>query len=307
MRKTSAILILAFTSCGEQEDPSRFTTEEELGLTHGSAGMSTRWQVSPATPAAPPAAETALLPDAGAHRLIVIADPVALELAGTVLEAPFEQAHPDVDLVLVKTDRRNSVMHVLTGDADAALVVDVLADRDHRRGLTEVLLGYHIPALVCHPSNGTSSLDPKQVRFLLTGQVGDWTWFGLHQGPPVLVFPANHARSSLYGQVLMPGHVLSGSGPRLATDREIFAEVQRHPGALGLVCAASLGRAEVSVLTLDGVDPSLENFLGGTYPYGREVRLVARDSSRAVLSRFLEFVTGPEGRRLLSPTLTTPR
>ena len=63
----------------------------------------------------------------------------------------------------------------------------------------------------------------------------------------------------------------------------------------------------MGILALDGAMPSFENFLRGTYPHGCKVQLVYRGSSRAVVGSLVEFAGSPEGRRILSRTLSAPR
>jgi phosphate transport system substrate-binding protein len=65
-------------------------------------------------------------------------------------------------------------------------------------------------------------------------------------------------------------------------------------------------RSRLHFLAIDGVEPTLENFERGAYPYGKDFRLVFSTRSNPARDRFIAFLQSPEGDRLLRETGNLP-
>jgi phosphate transport system substrate-binding protein len=59
-------------------------------------------------------------------------------------------------------------------------------------------------------------------------------------------------------------------------------------------------------LPIDGVEPTLENFERGAYPYGKDFRLVFASRSKPSLDRFIAFLQSPEGEAQLRQSGNLP-
>ena len=79
-------------------------------------------------------------------------------------------------------------------------------------------------------------------------------------------------------------------------------------GAVGMTTMTVVGQSQSMIrpIWLNGVEPSPENVRSGAYPLTRESFLVTRADPAPAVARFLEFIRGPEGRRVISANGAVP-
>lgn len=63
---------------------------------------------------------------------------------------------------------------------------------------------------------------------------------------------------------------------------------------------------QLRFLTIDGVEPTLENLETGAYPYSKPYRFVFADQSPPVVQRFMDFIKSSEGESLLRTAGSLP-
>ena len=88
--------------------------------------------------------------------------------------------------------------------------------------------------------------------------------------------------------------------PVAATDQDNANLAERTPGSIAgmtYLQAVMEGR-NLRMITLDGVEPTLENFERGAYPYGKSIDFVISPKPKPEVERFLAFVRSPDGQDL---------
>ncbi|GAB4394223.1 MAG: hypothetical protein Tsb0032_17390 [Kiloniellaceae bacterium] len=96
--------------------------------------------------------------------------------------------------------------------------------------------------------------------------------------------------------------------PMAKTDQENIRLATRIDGSLTTATLTQVvsENAAVTVLTLDGVAPTLENLESGRYPFFKELVIARRvDAGPSVLA-FLAFVDSPQGRQILRDSGNLP-
>lgn len=86
------------------------------------------------------------------------------------------------------------------------------------------------------------------------------------------------------------------------TDQEAVDAVERLPGGIGTSTMALLisEQRTARAVTIDGVEPSPENIVGGRYPLSKTMYLVHKGTTSGAAARFLDFIRSPAGRRVLA-------
>jgi phosphate transport system substrate-binding protein len=86
------------------------------------------------------------------------------------------------------------------------------------------------------------------------------------------------------------------------TDQEANQAISKTPNAIG-VSDLGMIKAEnlnIKVLRINGLPPSPENLLNGSYPLGRELSFIFREKALPKEAKsFLDFVRSDEGRKIL--------
>lgn len=175
---------------------------------------------------------------------------------------------------------------------------------------------------VTHRDNPVSGISLQQVRDIYSGAITNWKEVG-GRDEAILAFQ----RRPGVGQVTYddaPGFQLAGSQdamvawvmdgatlmPELTVSErhgsqnwDTTAEYRNLPAALGYTfrwhAAVLNADPQVKLLAVDGVEPTDANLISGRYPLTIEVAAVTLGSRPAKVSRFLAWVTGPDGRALI--------
>ena len=186
----------------------------------------------------------------------------------------------------------------MSGAAQVGMMSRELAASENE--LTPVVIANDAIALVVHPSNPIEGLTKEQIRMVFSGEVTDWSQVG---GQPGRINVVSREE---------------GSGTRGAFDELVMektsvlarAVVQDSNGAVRETVAGdkagigyiSLGLVDdrVKALPVGGAAPTIENARAGTYTLVRPFLFVHKGQLDTHAKDFVDFVTGEEGRRILS-------
>ncbi len=101
---------------------------------------------------------------------------------------------------------------------------------------------------------------------------------------------------------LMDGRSVEARTVVLDEPNEMVEALTSASGSIGYTALGLLRDEEserVKILDLDGVTPSAEAVARDEYPWSLTFSLVCREDASPAVREFVEFVTGPEGRRLV--------
>lgn len=173
----------------------------------------------------------------------------------------------------------------------------------HEIARTPVLFGVHAGIPV-------ASVTGAQVCGILSGRLASWRELG---GPDLPIVAAMRPREEVDAEVMLAALpclreiVLAPAVRVVARPDSMAALLARTPGAFGLTSAtfvnASAGR--IRGLALDGVAPTAANVSAETAP-SRSAYLLTTQSPPAAVRRFLAFVRGAEGRRVIEQSGGVP-
>ncbi|NVN87091.1 MAG: substrate-binding domain-containing protein [Rhodopseudomonas sp.] len=92
--------------------------------------------------------------------------------------------------------------------------------------------------------------------------------------------------------------------PIAVTDQDNVRIARQVEGALTAVSLTQVVTESpyLHFLAIDGVEPTLENFERGTYPYGKDLFIVFPARNKPAIERLVAFIRSPEGEKLLRET-----
>ncbi len=236
---------------------------------------------------------------AGAGASITIAGSTSVQPFAEMLAEEYGKEYPDRPAVNVQGGGSSAgARAALSGAAQVGMMSRGLAESE--KELTPIVIAHDAIALVVHPSNPIDGLTKDQVRSVFSGEVTDWSQVG---GSPGRINVVSREE---------------GSGTRGAFDELVMkktgvlarAVVQDSNGAVRETVAGdkagigyvSLGLVDerVKALSVDGVEATIENARAGTYTLVRPFLFVYKGELGEHAKDFVSFVTGEEGRRILS-------
>lgn len=216
----------------------------------------------------------------------------------------YMKRHPQVRISVAGTGSGDGIRSLIEGTCDIA---DASRDlKPKEKALLKakgIRLVKHVVALDCivavvHPSNPVDDLSLAQLRDIYTGRVRDWKQVGGRPGPVVAI-----SRDSSSGTFEVWNHkVLQGARVRpdaqlQASNGAVAQAVAGNRYAIGYLGLGYLN-PRLKALTIGGVRPGPATAVDGSYPVARPLFMFTRGEPTGAVKDFLDFVKGPEGRRI---------
>ncbi len=157
-----------------------------------------------------------------------------------------------------------------------------------------------IKAVIVNPQNPIANLTLKQVSAIHRGDITNWKKVGGMDRPVALVF-RDHCRDmdEPVRRVLGIKGKVAEKAVVVKTDQEIVKYVENFSSAIGVVSRIFAEKANVKMISIDGVVPTPENAEKGLYKLTGDLYIVTKEMHSQWTKRFIEFVLSDEGQRII--------
>ncbi len=224
-----------------------------------------------------------------------------------LLAEAFQKSHPEIGvIVLPSLGSGGGIKAVLHGAIEIGLSTRELTAKEQEQGGKAVV--YSKTPFFFATSLTTDcpiDLSIQQVVNIYAGFTEIWPC-----GQPIrLILRSEKEKDTVLMKAISPKMkwaveiALSRKGMiYTVTDQETLDRIERIPGALG---TTTLGQylseqRPIKTLSLDGVEPTVENLAAGSYRLFVTHRLVVGPSLSPAARQFIDFLFSSEGRRLLA-------
>lgn len=228
---------------------------------------------------------------------IIIAGSSSVQPYAEVLAEDYSLSHPESEIDIQGGGSSAGITAVETGTADIGMSSRAL--NENEQALWSVEIAKDGLAIIINPQNPVQDLTLDQIRDIYTTQISDWSELG---GP----------RASI--------HIIAredGSGTQSAFESLVMRKAQITPRAIiqdsngairqlvsgdrNSIGFISLGLVDqtVKAIRLDGVAPTRENVINGSYSLFRPFLFVANGPPTGLTKQFIDFTLSSEGQQLL--------
>lgn len=213
----------------------------------------------------------------------------------------YRTQHPGLDLVIGAGGSRVGIQAVQEGTADIGMVSRELRDGEMTDGMEKHQIAIDVLAMIVHPSNSVEELSLEQLKDIYIGKITNWEEVG---GDDMTIAPlirevSSGTRGAFDEIVLEDESPVETEENTKITAGEVSSQVKETPGAIGYVGFGHLSGDEVKVLAIDGVVPSPEAAVDGTYKLKRPLNLLTGPLSREQAQEFIDFVLSDEGQQVV--------
>jgi phosphate transport system substrate-binding protein len=172
-------------------------------------------------------------------------------------------------------------------------------------GIEFVQVAWDALVFIAHPATQVQSLKFAEAAAVFQGTVRDW---GQLKGPagPITVFLQRPTKglsgveSSIRAQVLNGGSPVAGANvSELASTGIVEQLVEKTPGSFGASGFSSARKRAVAMLALDGVKPTRQTIVDGSYPLHRPLYLIFKKPVKPGVKAFLDFTLSRQGQDLI--------
>lgn len=213
----------------------------------------------------------------------------------------FEKSHPGTAIDFQWDRTVKAVELVKAGEAQLAVT-----DRPDP-ALKATPIAWEGIAVIVNFANPVSEVTTEQVKALLTGKITRWSDLdGGDQTVEVLPrAPENNVQAGLEASLGITGR-FQASGKPLQTDEKTLRAVSGRDRAISYLSLAAALKAQedgipIRILTVDKVEPGQPTVQSGAYKLRRPVLLLSAAQPDPLTEAFLQFVTSPDGQKLLRP------
>jgi phosphate transport system substrate-binding protein len=167
-------------------------------------------------------------------------------------------------------------------------------------------------AVVVHPANPLPQMTLDQLAAIFSGAITNWKDVGGVDLPIVVLSREVNSGTHVY----FKEHVLrrnrkesqvefAPTALMLPSSQAIADEVAQNPGAIGYFGMGYISAKEKALaIAKDAhspyIQPTIDNVVSNAYPISRPLLMVTRGEPKGLVARFLDFVLGVEGQKIVA-------
>ena len=241
-------------------------------------------------------------------------EPVRIRLAGPEGVHPlFEQLtsayttqYPYVDFEFEAIASRTSLRLLRAGQCDVVVSswppseAELNSDREPQQLLKANVFASDGLVLVVHPQNPVGGLSIIQLRGIFSGHVPDWREVGGKVGDVLVISREGGSDDrETFETLVMDKQPVTLGAIVMPGSSDVVQYVASHPNAIGYAPIAEV-IPEVKPIAIDGVHPTYETILDGSYPLWRHLAVITADPAERPVQDFLGFLVGTPGQSVIN-------
>lgn len=222
--------------------------------------------------------------------------------AVNALTKRFAELHPGVVWQIDETGSDAGVNLSANGSVDFGFTSRALTP-DEATKVKSVGIGLVGTCVIVNASNPIKGLTKEQVRQIFAGEITNWNAVGGEDiDIKVFVRESNAATRSSFESYFFGGKATySKTASEVLELEQTLKAVGSFKASIGMATASSRAAKDpmVKLVPIDGIAPTPENLVNGTYKIGRPLLIVfPADASkvRSGINAFLDWVRSPEGQ-----------
>jgi len=207
--------------------------------------------------------------------------------------------HPNVRITIEGGGSSVGIQDAIAGSVDIGMSSREIKTEEKASGLYDIKIALDGLAVIVHPDNPISILGSEEIRDIYLGNLKNWSEVGGGNGTIIIVGRDNRSgtRASFDELVLdkAPPHP---SMIERSSNGFVLDYVKSNPLAIGYIGLGYL-TGEVKAVKVDGVAPSEQTVIAGSYPVSRSLYFVTMGEPSGEAKRFIDFVKGIEGQTIV--------
>lgn len=231
---------------------------------------------------------------------IIIAGSTSVQPYAEVLAEAYYKTHPDVIIDIQGGGSSAGIIAVENHTAEIGMSSRLLEESE--QGLFVIEIAIDGLAIIVHPDNPVGGLSLQQLRDIYSQSIDNWSQVGGHDAQIHIISreDGSGTRSAFESQV-MDGVNISPRAIIQDSNGAVHQLVANDRNAIGFISLGlvEIGEQPVKTLMLDGVVPSYDSIIDGTYNLARPFLFLVNGKPEGAVLDFLDFVQSEEGQRIL--------
>ena len=219
------------------------------------------------------------------------------------------QADTGVSVTYNPTGSGSGIEAVKNGSCDIGLSSRALKDEEKSAGLTETTVALDGIAIIVNAENPVTNLTIDQIAQIYTGAVTDWADMGGNAGTIAVIGRESGSGTRDGFESITGTEDACVLAQELSSTGAVIEAVRTTPGAIGYASLSAVeGQEGITVLTVDGVAPSEETVLDGSYAIQRPFVFVTRtdEALSDAAQAFFDWATSTDASDLIAAAGAVP-
>ncbi|MDR0536099.1 MAG: phosphate ABC transporter substrate-binding protein [Puniceicoccales bacterium] len=241
----------------------------------------------------------------GAEKLVIKgSDTLGAKLVPMLAEE-FKTREPGASFEIAAEGSTTGITAITDGTAQIGMssrrakAVEISAAAARGVKLKPTIVAYDGIGVILNAGNPVTSLTPRQIEQIFTGEIVDWASVGGKAGR-ISIYTRNTSSGTYsdFKELAMSKRDYAKSSQKMAGNEQIASEVARNPNGIGYVGLAYLKSPGIKVAAVNKVLPSRETIQSKTYPLARPTFYYTNGVPTGAAAKFLEFTLSPDGQKI---------
>jgi phosphate transport system substrate-binding protein len=232
----------------------------------------------------------------------------SMEKFATALSEIFMEKYPNVTIQAEFVGSGAGIEAVTNASCDIGNSSRDLTDEEKAKGIVENVVAIDGIAIVSDPANTVENLTKDQLINIYNGTTTNWSEVGGANQPIVVVGRESGSGTRTAFEELLKLQDACKYSNELDSTGAVMAKAASTPGAIGYVSLDVLDDT-VSVLKLEGTEPSPENIKAGSYFLSRPFVMATKgeiSEQNDLVKALFDYVYSDEGTELVKSVSLIP-
>jgi phosphate transport system substrate-binding protein len=246
----------------------------------------------------------------GQEETITIVGSTSVQPVAEQLATEYMKSHPNVKVTVQGGGSSVGIKSAQDGTANIGTSSKNLKANESE-GLTQWQIGLDGIAIVVNNENNLTGLTMDQVKGIFTGEITNWKEVGGPDAEINVVIREEGSGTRDAVQEIVLGKDSSGNKVAFVSDAIVQSSteavqqaVAQDPNAIGFISFASV--SDTKALQIDGVTPSEDTVLDGTYKIQRPFLFLVKGDLTGAVKEFVDWVNGSDGQAIIKSEKVVP-
>jgi phosphate transport system substrate-binding protein len=228
---------------------------------------------------------------------ITIAGSTSVQPFAEKLTEIYMEVHPDL---IINVQGGGSTAGITSCRSGAAQIGTCSRElREDEKDLQRIVIAYDGIAIIVHPRNPIVNLTIEQLQGIFTGKTRSWSELGWKKAP--LHFVTREEGSGTrdaFEHLVMGKKDISDEALVQDSNGSVREIIAHDPQAIGYISFGVINH-QVKALSVNSITPTLETIKTKQYQLTRPFLFVTLDQISPATKKFIGFVLGTDGQRIL--------
>ena len=170
------------------------------------------------------------------------------------------------------------------------------------RNLTDQPIGAMLYALIVSPDVEVNGLSKAEIQDIFEGHISNWAQVGgSNEAITVVLPPVGASINTIFQSFVLNDVAENVDAMRIDKDSPIMVvqSVLQTPGALSFVPLMIAQQYNMNILAIDGVAPSVQTLLDGTYTFWSVEHFYTQNDGSAAVQAYERFLNSNQEQQVL--------